>query len=159
MEKFSSFGFQTKVNEIIGNVTIKELYSSITNRPVDTTRYTYLVNKLLGIGKHVLLVGTAATGKTRILNDAASESKYQSLSIHFSSQTDASYIQEIIEGRFDKQVTSNYQFNLYYFFIINFIINFLININFIMNIYYYKILRSIDLFYEYLKSWKYFFLK
>ena len=56
---------------------------------VDTVRYEYLVSKLLGAEKPVMLVGGVGTGKSSTaisVTEAADKEKYTILSINISAQ-------------------------------------------------------------------------
>lgn len=78
---------------------------------VDTIRYNFLVTNLLTNRFPALLVGTVGTGKTSLASSVMRElnsNKYSMLSINMSAQTTAKNIQEIIEGRTEKQTKGIY---------------------------------------------------
>lgn len=72
----------------------------------DTVRYTYLIDRLLAAGKHVLCVGETGTGKTlnvanKLLNDMPPE--VLPVFMTFSARTSANQTQDIIDAKMDKR--------------------------------------------------------
>ncbi len=73
---------------------------------VDTVRYNYIVDALIGNFHPVLLVGPVGTGKTSIAQNVCSKldaSQYSVLTINMSAQTTSNNVQEIIESRVEKR--------------------------------------------------------
>ncbi|KAI8430876.1 hypothetical protein MSG28_001009 [Choristoneura fumiferana] len=72
---------------------------------IDTVRYGYLFEKLLGAGKPVMFTGS--TGKTciaaEILNRMSATGVYIPVILNFSAQTSSTRTQEVIELRLDKR--------------------------------------------------------
>ena len=72
----------------------------------DTVRYTYLVDKLLACGKHVLCVGETGTGKTlNVSNKLMTEMPADIVPVFmtFSARTSANQTQDIIDAKMDKR--------------------------------------------------------
>lgn len=72
----------------------------------DTVRYTYLIDRLMHAGKHVLCVGETGTGKTlnvanKLLNDMPAE--VLPVFMTFSARTSANQTQDIIDAKMDKR--------------------------------------------------------
>lgn len=71
---------------------------------IDTIRYPYLVGELVKNRMQLVLVGTTGTGKslvaTQVLKQLSTE-MYMSTELHFSAQTSAKNVQDIIEGRME----------------------------------------------------------
>lgn len=71
---------------------------------VDTVRYSFLISQLVRSQVQLVLVGTTGTGKSliarQVLHDLGSD-KYVTTELHFSAQTSAKNVQDIIEGRME----------------------------------------------------------
>ncbi|XP_037299908.1 dynein heavy chain 6, axonemal isoform X2 [Manduca sexta] len=74
---------------------------------IDTVRYGYLFEKLLGAGKPVMFTGNTGVGKTciavEILNRMSTTGYYIPIILNFSAQTSSTRTQEVIELRLDKR--------------------------------------------------------
>ncbi|XP_053624487.1 dynein axonemal heavy chain 6 isoform X1 [Plodia interpunctella] len=74
---------------------------------IDTVRYGYLFDKLLGSGKPVMFTGNTGVGKTciaaEVLNRMSATGYYIPVILNFSAQTSSSRTQEVIELRLDKR--------------------------------------------------------
>ncbi|VVC96958.1 unnamed protein product [Leptidea sinapis] len=74
---------------------------------IDTVRYGYLFQKLLGAGKPVMFTGNTGVGKTviaaEILNRMAVDGIYIPVILNFSAQTSSMRTQEVIELRLEKR--------------------------------------------------------
>ncbi|XP_021206053.2 dynein axonemal heavy chain 6 isoform X1 [Bombyx mori] len=74
---------------------------------IDTVRYGYLFEKLLGAGKPVMFTGNTGVGKTciavEILNRMSLTGYYVPVILNFSAQTSSPRTQEVIELRLDKR--------------------------------------------------------
>ncbi|KAK3235325.1 hypothetical protein CYMTET_54468 [Cymbomonas tetramitiformis] len=82
-------------------------FTQITVTTVDTVRYSYLLNTLIGAEDHVLLVGPTGTGKTlyvkNLLMRGMDKEKWQYMFFNFSAQTSVNMTQDIIDGKLDKR--------------------------------------------------------
>jgi dynein heavy chain, axonemal len=71
---------------------------------VDTVRYAYMVSQLVRSRVQLVLVGTTGTGKSliahKVLHDLPQDA-FVTTHLHFSAQTTAKNVQEIIEGRME----------------------------------------------------------
>ncbi|KPI85651.1 putative dynein heavy chain [Leptomonas seymouri] len=71
---------------------------------VDTVRYAYMVSQLVRSRMQLVLVGTTGTGKSliahKVLHDLPQDA-FVTTHLHFSAQTTARNVQEIIEGRME----------------------------------------------------------
>ena len=72
----------------------------------DTVRYTYLLDRLLVAGKHVLCVGETGTGKTlnvgnKLMNGMPE--KFLPMFLTFSARTSANQTQDLIDGKVEKR--------------------------------------------------------
>ena len=71
---------------------------------VDTVRYAYMVSQLVRSRVQLVLVGTTGTGKSliahKVLQDLPQDA-FVTTHLHFSAQTTARNVQEIIEGRME----------------------------------------------------------
>eukprot|EP00955_Chlamydomonas_euryale_P031479 330690-Chlamydomonas_euryale.AAC.4 len=81
-------------------------FSQIIVPTADTVRYTYLVDRLLACGKHVLCVGETGTGKTlnvanKLMNDMPAD--VLPVFMTFSARTSANMTQDIIDAKMDKR--------------------------------------------------------
>eukprot|EP00906_Rhabdomonas_costata_P031047 RCo043883 len=86
-------------------------FAQINVETADTVRLTYLMNLFIINQKPVLLVGTAGTGKTRIIKERldkleSSEMIYRV--INFNSRTDSKTLQTIMEQSLDKKSGRQY---------------------------------------------------
>ncbi|XP_026758308.2 dynein axonemal heavy chain 6 [Galleria mellonella] len=74
---------------------------------IDTVRYGYLFEKLLGAGKPVMFTGSTGVGKTciaaEILKRMSATGYYIPIILNFSAQTSSTRTQEVIELRLDKR--------------------------------------------------------
>ncbi|GET88803.1 dynein heavy chain, putative [Leishmania tarentolae] len=71
---------------------------------VDMIRYSYMVSQLVLSSVQLVLVGTTGTGKSLIANKVLHDlptDMYISTHLHFSAQTTAKNVQDIIEGRME----------------------------------------------------------
>ncbi|XQJ27193.1 dynein heavy chain, putative [Leishmania guyanensis] len=71
---------------------------------VDMIRYSYIVSQLVCSGVQLVLVGTTGTGKSLIVNQVLHglpPDMYVATHLHFSAQTTAKNVQDIIEGRME----------------------------------------------------------
>ena len=72
----------------------------------DTVRYTYVLDKLLLCGHHVLCVGDTGTGKTLNVMDKLSNKmpeQYTPVFMTFSARTSANQTQDFIDSKMDKR--------------------------------------------------------
>ncbi|KPA83847.1 putative dynein heavy chain [Leptomonas pyrrhocoris] len=71
---------------------------------VDTVRYAYMVSQLVRSRVQLVLVGTTGTGKSlvahKVMHDLPQDA-FVTTHLHFSAQTTARNVQEIIEGRME----------------------------------------------------------
>ncbi|KAG5504460.1 hypothetical protein JKF63_04912 [Porcisia hertigi] len=79
-------------------------YSEQIVPTVDMIRYSYMVSQLVRSRIQLVLVGTTGTGKSliakQVLHDLPSD-MYVTTDLHFSAQTTAKNVQDIIEGRME----------------------------------------------------------
>ncbi|TPP51272.1 Dynein heavy chain and region D6 of dynein motor family protein [Leishmania donovani] len=71
---------------------------------VDMIRYSYIVSQLVLSSVQLVLVGTTGTGKSLIANQVLHDlpaDMYVATHLHFSAQTTAKNVQDIIEGRME----------------------------------------------------------
>ncbi|KAG5504844.1 hypothetical protein GH5_05475 [Leishmania sp. Ghana 2012 LV757] len=71
---------------------------------VDMIRYSYMVSQLVRSRVQLVLVGTTGTGKSLVANQVLRELPpdiYVATHLHFSAQTTAKNVQDIIEGRME----------------------------------------------------------
>ncbi|GAX80571.1 hypothetical protein CEUSTIGMA_g8008.t1 [Chlamydomonas eustigma] len=81
-------------------------FAQIIVPTADTVRYTYLVDRLLACGKHVLCVGETGTGKTlNVSNKLMTEMPADVVPVFmtFSARTSANQTQDIIDSKMDKR--------------------------------------------------------
>lgn len=81
-------------------------FSQIIVPTADTVRYTYLVDKLLASGKHVLCVGETGTGKTlNVTNKLMTDMPPEVIPVFmtFSARTSANQTQDILDSKMDKR--------------------------------------------------------
>ena len=88
---------------------INTSYFSILIPTIDTTRYRYLLDKLITNNHNVLLMGQTGVGKSVIINSFLNDitkqnnSKYVSYSFGYSAQTKPSNLRDIFETKLDKK--------------------------------------------------------
>ena len=81
-------------------------FQDIVVTTIDTVRYRFLFDLLVGHGKHVLFGGPTGTGKTVYIKQSLDEqdrTKWQNIQSTFSAQTSANQIQDIIDSKIVKR--------------------------------------------------------
>eukprot|EP00898_Chlorokybus_atmophyticus_P004944 jgi/Chlat1/5450/Chrsp36S00417 len=81
-------------------------FAEIIVPTADTVRYTYIIDKLLRSGKHVLCVGETGTGKTLNISDKLMnhmDDDYVPLFLTFSARTSANQTQDLIDSKMEKR--------------------------------------------------------
>jgi dynein heavy chain len=80
-------------------------FSSIVVPTMDTTRLTFMIDLLMALQKPVMLVGTAGSAKTTIIQDKLSQlpDELMFFGIAFNSYTDAASLQAILEQPLEKK--------------------------------------------------------
>lgn len=81
-------------------------FAEIIVPTADTVRYTFLIDRLLAAGKHVLCVGDTGTGKTLNVVDKLQNGMPADVTpifITFSARTSANQTQDLIDSKMDKR--------------------------------------------------------
>jgi len=97
------------VEEYVAPVSKK--FSEILVPTVDTVRYSWLLNKVMGLKKPGLFCGESGTAKTVTVQSTFKKldpDKYQFLNINFSSRTSSMDFQSIFEENIDKRTLRTY---------------------------------------------------
>ena len=83
------------------------LYSSILVPNNYTAQYSYMLELLIPMKKHVLMCGTTGTGKSAYVYNTITSSlpqdQFKPLTLGFSAKTSANMTQDIIDGKLDKR--------------------------------------------------------
>jgi len=84
----------------------QEPYFNLVVQTMDTVRYSYILEQLLIIGKHVYVTGPSGTGKSVMVSSLLAEIKdtrgIDACNLIFSAQTSSMVVQSSIESRLEK---------------------------------------------------------
>jgi len=105
--------FETIIPSFEYNSTVPYFQLLVPN--VDTTRYSYIIRRLMTRDRPVFLTGVTGTGKTSVISDTLSRCEafpqddpvngmgVMQIFINFSAQTNSTVVQETIESKLEKK--------------------------------------------------------